>query len=596
MELQNLCLGCMHELSPSSEVCPNCSKWVKEPQHAPLLPKKYVLEGRYYIGFSIFSSTDSVTYCGLDLQSGKRVSVCELLPKNLIVRNEGETVVRVRTGYEAMYNACYQSFIRLWKTLLSLNGEPALPRIKAIFSANSTVYAVYESTECITLEAYFSGKQRDFSWERVKSAFRPVISALKALQQKGTVHAAVSPQTVLVGADGKLHLSGFSIPQTKSDVIELRAPSCAGYSPLELSDRRLSVGTYTDVYSVMAVMYTMFTGITPQISADRAVNDLMVIPHEKAKNLDKKTIETILCALRVYPEKRIQSIEELCLLLYPNRENGSEKVKTAALKADTAEPKSGEAPPQKAAAASVLNNNTKPKKAEQKPESPKDFSAQKPKLPEAIKEETKAAVTLKALAAALVIAAMIFVTAYSTLLYKYFDVPFLDKALSAMTFLPLNGETKPAEKPSQSTETEPSSVDPEQTVVVADFSQLTYRDIQSNDAFNKKFNIEFSFESSTEVEKNSIISQSIPAGERVAKGTTINIIVSTGKPYIVLKDVMGMKYEDAYKLLTKDGFVVQKVMKENDGTRTPGTVYTMSLVAGLEFEKGTTVTLSVWSD
>ena len=585
----------MHELSPSAEVCPNCSKWVREPQHAPLLPKKYVLEERYYIGFSTSSSTDSVTYCALDLQSGKRVSVCELLAKNLIVRNEGETVVRVRTGYEAMYNACCQSFIRLWKTLLSLNGEPALPRIKEIFSANSTVYAVYESAEYITLETYLSEKQGDFSWERVKSVFYPILSALKALQQKGTVHAAVSPQTVLVGADGKLHLSGFSIPQTKSDIIELRAPSCAGYSPLELSDRRLSVGNYTDVYSVMAVMYTMFTGLTPQIAADRTVNDLMVIPHEKAKKLDKKTIETILCALRVYPEKRIQSIEELCLLLYPNRENRPEKVKTAVLKADTSGSKREEAPPQKAAAASALNS-TKPKENKPKSESQKESPTQKPKLPETIKEETKAAVTFKAIAAALVIAAMIFVTAYSTLLYKYFDVPFLDKALSAMTFLPLNGETRPAEKPSQSTESESSSVDPEKMVVVADFSQLTYRDIQSNDAFNKKFNIEFSFEPSTEVEKNSIISQSIPAGKRVAEGTTINIVVSTGKPYIVLKDVMGMKYEDAYKLLTKDGFVVQKVMKENDGTRTPGTVYTMSLVAGLEFEKGTTVTLSVWSD
>ena len=59
---------------------------------------------------------------------------------------------------------------------------------------------------------------------------------------------------------------------------------------------------------------------------------------------------------------------------------------------------------------------------------------------------------------------------------------------------------------------------------------------------------------------------------------------------------MGMEYEDAAELLTKDGFNVQKVVKKNNGTRVSGTVCTMSLVAGLEFEKGTTVTLTVWGD
>ncbi len=59
---------------------------------------------------------------------------------------------------------------------------------------------------------------------------------------------------------------------------------------------------------------------------------------------------------------------------------------------------------------------------------------------------------------------------------------------------------------------------------------------------------------------------------------------------------MGMKYEQAYELLTEDGFKVQKVLIKNNGTRVAGTVSTMSLVAGLEFEKGTTVTLSVWDE
>ncbi len=563
----------MHELPLGAEVCPNCSKSTREPQHAPLLAKRFVLDERYLIGLCLSSSPDSVVYSGLDLKSGRRVSICEFLPKNLIVRGEGESRVRIRVGYDPMYTACIQSFATLWKTLGSLNGMTALPRIKEVFSANSTAYAVFETVECISLEEYFKSSEKKLDWPRIKTVFKPVLEALKALGSRGIVHAAVSPSTVLVGADGKLHLSGPSISQTKSDVIELRAPSAVGYSPLELSDRRLRIGTYTDVYSVMAVMYTVLTGLKPQNAADRAVNDMMVIPYEIAKDLDKKTIETILSALQVYPEARIKTVDELYSLLYQS------PVQSGILPVQNL-PKPQPVPPKEA---------DKPK-AEEKPEETKPAAAE-------THEESGSALTFKIVVAALLIAAMVFVTAYSTLLYRYFDVPFLDKALSAMTFLPMNGETKEhTTKPKTTKSESSSSTKAAKNVVVANFTQLTYRDILSNETFNKNFKIEFTFEPSNEVEKNSIISQSIPAGESVPQGTQITIVVSSGKPYVVLRDVMGMKYEDAYDLLTKDGFKVQKVLIKNNGTRVAGTVYTMSLVAGLEFEKGTTVTLSVWDE
>lgn len=581
MDFQNLCLGCMHELLPGAEVCSNCSKSIREPQHSPLLEKRYILDERYLIGLCLSSAPDSVIYSGLDLKSGRRVSICEFLPKNLIVRGEGESHVRIRVGYDAMYTACIQSFASLWKTLGSLNGTPALPQIKEVFSANSTAYAVFETVECISLEEYFKSAEKKLDWLRIKTVFRPVLEALKALSSRGIVHAAVSPSTVLVGADGKLHLSGFSIPQTKSNVIELRAPSAVGYSPLELSDRRLKIGAYTDVYSVMAVMYTALTGLKPQNAADRVVNDMMVIPHEIAKDLDKKTIETILSALQIYPEARAKSVDELYSLLY----------QSAVL--SNAAPVQNLQKPQPAPSKDADKPKTEEKSA--LPAKPEEANPSENK--KSPSEESGGALTFKIVVAALLIAAMVFVTAYSTLLYKYIDIPFLNEALSVMTFLPINdvtrqSTTKPKEAQSETT----SSSEPAKNVVVADFTQLTYRDILNNETFNKNFKIEFKFEPSNEIEKNSIISQSIPAGETVLQGTQITIVVSSGKPYVVLKDVMGMKYEEAYELLTKDGFKVEKVLIKNNGTRVAGTVSTMSLVAGLEFEKGTTVTLSVWDE
>lgn len=568
-EFGNLCPGCMHPLEETAQACPHCSRNVTDTQHAPLLPLKIKLSDRYIVGCGKLVSTDCAVYSGFDTETLRPVTINEFFPKNLAVRGEGERSVRVRIGYDAMYRTCLQSFVSLWKTLMSLNGTPALFDVREIFFENSTAYCVCESIESITLREYLESGGERLSWQRVKAAFRPVLFALGKLHSLSVVHAAVSPDTVLLGADGKLRLSGFSIEQTKSDIIELHALSSPGYAPLELSDRRLRVGSYTDVYSSMAVMYKLFTGITAQSAAERAVNDMMVIPNEFAKQLDEKTVGIILAALSVYPDSRIQSVDALCNLLYhepaetaPNTPfNGAE-----ALKKDE----------------NSANQASEPEKAAPVTER---------------KQESDAVLTFKIMTTVLLVAAMVFITAYTTVLYKYFEIPFINSALSGISFLPMNAQTHSADtEGSAAGTTETTYNGPVEYVKVADFTQLTYRDILNSETFNRNFEIEFSFETSDEIEKNSIISQSIAAGETVEKGTKITIVVSSGKPYVVLRDVIGMSYDEAADILTKDGFKVQKVTKENDGTRVAGTVCIMSLVAGLEFEKGTTVTLTVWAE
>lgn len=561
-DFQNLCPGCMRPLPVGTTVCPHCSRNVDEAQTAPLLPKRFVLGGKYIIGLKTDIGSDCVTYAGFDTKRQLPVFICEFLPENLIIRNEGESELRIRVGYEEMYASCLQSFVELWKTLMSLNKTPALPFVREILSANSTAYAVFEYYDSITLAEYFNGAEKKLSWNRALTVFRPVLFALKALNSRGVIHGFVSTSTIRVCADGKLCLSDFSIPQAKSDVIELRSLPAVGFSPLELSDRRLKPGSYTDVYSFMAVLYTALTGFTVQSAADRAVNDMMVIPRECAAQLPEGAIEIVLGALQVYPENRIRSVDALYSLLYP----GNDPLSISSQSAEG----TGEAAVKE-----------EPSKKEEK---------------EQLEEESGAAMALKIILTAVIVFSMVFLTAYSTVLYKYFQIPFLDSALSSVSFLPMNSGTRPAPKPTTEPESTTQREIKPKKVKVADFTQLTYNDIVNNETFKKNFNLIFEFETSAEVEKDSIISQSIEAGESVDPGTTITIVVSKGKPYVVLKDVLGMDYNDAYRVLTQDGFEVQKKIRKNDGTKTPNQVYLMSLVAGLEFEKGTVITLTVWGD
>ncbi|MCM1545273.1 MAG: PASTA domain-containing protein, partial [Ruminococcus sp.] len=149
------------------------------------------------------------------------------------------------------------------------------------------------------------------------------------------------------------------------------------------------------------------------------------------------------------------------------------------------------------------------------------------------------------------------------------------------------------EVPKDEPTTEPST-STEEIVRMADFSGLTQQEIKLNAVYNRDFAIEYVYETSDTVEKDGVIRQSIAKGEAVNKGTAVTLTISSGKAKVILRDVIGQNYDVAYIMLTNDGFIVNKKMTDNDGSQQSNTVCTMSLVAGLEFEKGTQITLTVW--
>ena len=57
-----------------------------------------------------------------------------------------------------------------------------------------------------------------------------------------------------------------------------------------------------------------------------------------------------------------------------------------------------------------------------------------------------------------------------------------------------------------------------------------------------------------------------------------------------------MPYQAAKEKLELAGFTVKQDLRKNDGSQTEGEVFLMSKVAGLEFDEGTEIVLSVWDE
>lgn len=557
------CMSCMQLIDSENTICPNCGYNTLSVQHSPYLPKGTLLMGRYTVGKVIAVSKDKASYMCFDSENNKVLKIHEFLPQALIIREPDEESVTVRVAHEKLYYDLMNSFQRLWSKLLQID-LPAFDRVYDVFFLNNTVYAVCEYTDCITLKEYFATREKLLSYSKATITFKPVMNVLSAFHRLGIIHGDLSPTSVFVGTDGKIRLSALNIPEAHGLISEVSESPVIGYAPIERCKEPFSLSPATDIYSLMALMYTTFTGFVPPPAAARLSEDTLMLPAVIEKSMSPDAVKVFFEAMAVNPAERIDSIDKLIISLLSSR---------------------------KTEAAAEYEEIPKSPQSKQETE-----AAKKEEKRENTESSRTSVIFLKSFITAAVVIVIVFVTLYSTMLYDYMKIPALDSVLSSFSFLPINIDKNETTEPEPIYDVTDDITEETKTAVVADFKTLRYQDIKQNAVFNNSFNIVYEFQYSDEYEKNQVISQSIPFGQSVPVGTTITIVISKGVESKVLKDVIGMNFEDAKAVLEDDGFIVKKKLLENDGAQTPDEVFIMSLVAGLEFEKGTEITLSVWDE
>ena len=582
------CPGCMGALEEGVNVCPECFYNIETENNSPALKAGTILSGRYLIGKVLNFANDSITYIGRDLYSDTVLSIVEFFPSKILTRGNDDCNITVKLGYDTMFENCRESFLSLWRGLDMFKSDVCLPNVEQIIESNGTVYAISVYLDSISLKAYFDETKKPLSWARAHSAFKPVLACLQKLHSAGIMHGNISPSTIHVGSDGKLHIMSFSIPQCYSSVEELRVRPVPGFSPIELFGENASLSAASDVYSVMALLYYSITGLVPPTATKRAVKDTMVLPAAVASTLSSKVIDCFVKSLSVYPQNRISTIDEVISLLSTISTPRNAASPSAPASPVAEEAPAHEAPPE---AEAEYEDEIQDEPYYEEDESEKNTPTKKSK------SSSGSLITLavSTFLGVVVACTVLFTVLYATFLYKSIDVPVLDNLLGSFSFLPMNEEVTDVYTPNYDTST---TVSPETTeksyVTVPDFTSHTRDSIKTNETFNERFVIIYTEDYSDEVPKDAIIAQSLEKGESVLSGTEITVVVSLGAKPIELPNVIGMQYSKAEKELKDRGFTVKKEVMENKGGHKENEVYLMDKVAGLEFEKGTEIVLSVW--
>lgn len=302
------CMGCMAEIPETEEICRYCGYQkntdVKEAYY--LLPGKMVGE-KYIVGKVLGYGGFGVTYIGWDTVLNRKVAIKEYLPSDFATRSYGTKSLTVFSGEATVqFEAGLNSFIAEAKRLAKFNDVPEIVDIYDCFMENDTGYIIMEFLDGITVKEMLK-KRGKLPVEEARKITMSVLRGLAQVHKEGIIHRDIAPDNIFITTDNEVRILDFGAARYAT-AVQSRSLSVIlkpGYAPEEQYRSRGEQGPWTDVYAVGAAFYRMVTGIRPEESIERMVEDHLKTPSQLGIAIDENIENAMMNSLNVKREYRI---------------------------------------------------------------------------------------------------------------------------------------------------------------------------------------------------------------------------------------------------------------------------------------------------
>ncbi len=213
-----------------------------------------------------------------------------------------------------------KEFLYRFRNESKANASLSHPNIVRIFDVgfgDSIQYIVMEYVEGITLKEFIE-KAKILNWKDVVHFVFQILRGLQHAHDKGIVHRDIKPQNIMLLEDGTVKIMDFGIARFPRDE-KINFKKTVG-SVYYISPEQASGGITdfkSDIYSVGIMMYEMLTGIlpfegkTPEVVAEKQINEYPTSPLKLNPSLPQGLVEIIFKAIKKNPEERYQSATEM---------------------------------------------------------------------------------------------------------------------------------------------------------------------------------------------------------------------------------------------------------------------------------------------
>lgn len=219
------------------------------------------LNDRYVIGKVIGSGGFGIIYLAYDTDSERKVAVKEYFPVGTAVRIPDRiTIDAISYRYEDDFIKGRERFFNETEILLHLGSSTDVIKVYDVFAANGTVYYVMEYVDGLSVAEYIK-KYGRISAEQALFAALKISSAFTLIHEKNIIHRDLSPENIMITADGNVRIVDFgnARPFSYDEGNSLTVALKPGYAPLEQYQHYGSQGPWTDIYSLGAVLYYALT-------------------------------------------------------------------------------------------------------------------------------------------------------------------------------------------------------------------------------------------------------------------------------------------------------------------------------------------------
>jgi serine/threonine protein kinase len=320
------CDNCFEEYPDEYGVCPHCGYAPGEASKEvfQLFPGT-VLNERYIIGQVLGFGGFGITYKAYDRKLKSVVAIKEYYPSGIVNRVPGtKHVILITQNRVREYDHGLTRFLDEARNMARFGSHPSIINIYEYFEENNTAYLVMEFLDGTTLDEYLNENSLDVS--SAVELVAPVCAALKSVHEQGIIHRDVSPDNIFLCTNGAVKLIDFGAARfTANEDRLLTIILKPGFAPPEQYERVNIQGAWTDIYALGATLYYMLTGLKPEESTNRKIQDDLPPPHVVNSAVPENVSNTIMKAMAVDRHMRFSTVEE-----FEKGLSGSKKIITLA--------------------------------------------------------------------------------------------------------------------------------------------------------------------------------------------------------------------------------------------------------------------------
>ena len=269
---------------------------------------------RYGVGRLLGRGGFGATYLGWDENLAVRVAVKEYLPAERATRHrDGQRVLPADEAAAAEFTEGLIRFLDEARILAQFRHVREVVGVLDFFESNGTAYIVQEFLDGVTLRSLVRGEPSGrLVQDRALGIASPVLSALQRMHDREVLHRDVSPDNVMIQADGVVKLLDFGGAQ--------RFNLDAALDPYVLVKRGYAapeqyvpggLGPWSDVYGIAATLYFALAGKPPPDAMARRAGEPLPLPTEFGARLDRDVERALVKGLALERARRFQTVAEL---------------------------------------------------------------------------------------------------------------------------------------------------------------------------------------------------------------------------------------------------------------------------------------------